>query len=56
MPNTVTHANGLTFKVIPANSYDARIARGVHTLTMTDGNTWTVGTRGAGTALAWRTT
>lgn len=52
---TVTHANGLTFRVIPADSYDARIARDVRPLTMADGTVWTVGTRGRGSAFAWQT-
>ncbi|MFJ5176688.1 hypothetical protein ACIP68_22985 [Streptomyces griseoviridis] len=40
----VTHASGLTFKVIPGTSPLARVARGVRQLTMTDGTEWTVGT------------
>jgi hypothetical protein len=53
-PREITHPSGLTFKVIPADSYDARIARDRRQLVMTDGTEWTVGTRGFGTALAWR--
>ena len=55
-PRMVRHANGLTFKVIPADSYDARIARDVRELTMDDGTVWTVGTCGAGSTFAWRPT
>jgi hypothetical protein len=40
---TVRHANGLEFRVIPADSYDARMARNVRELTMEDGSVWTVG-------------
>ncbi|MEV6803165.1 hypothetical protein [Streptomyces sp. NPDC051132] len=53
-PREVAHANGLTFKVVPTDSYDARMARDVRPLTMADGSTWTVGTRGAGSTIAWR--
>ncbi|MBL3670253.1 hypothetical protein JL475_30615 [Streptomyces sp. M2CJ-2] len=53
-PREVRHANGLTFTVIPADSYDARMARDVRELTMEDGSVWTVGTRGAGSTFAWR--
>ncbi|MFD8521035.1 DUF6907 domain-containing protein [Streptomyces capillispiralis] len=51
---TVRHANGLEFTVIPADSYDARMARDVRELTMEDGSVWTVGTRGAGSTFAWQ--
>ncbi|MCR8576428.1 hypothetical protein [Streptomyces sp. Isolate_219] len=51
---TIKHANGLVFRVIPAGSYDARMARDVRRLTMADGSVWTVGTRGRGSCLAWR--
>lgn len=55
-PAFVSHENGLTFKVIPADSPFARIARGVRQLKMTDGRVWTVGSpigwHGAGAA--WR--
>ncbi|MEY9489041.1 hypothetical protein RKD26_004835 [Streptomyces calvus] len=51
---TVRHVSGLTFTVIPADSYDARMARDVRELTMDDGSVWTVGTRGAGSAVAWQ--
>lgn len=53
-PRIVRHANGLEFTVIPADSYDARMARDVRELTMDDGSVWTVGTRGAGSAYAWQ--
>ncbi|GGV86808.1 hypothetical protein GCM10010294_67910 [Streptomyces griseoloalbus] len=53
-PHTVRHANGLAFTVIPADSYTARMARDVRQLTMDDGTVWTVGTRGAGSTIAWR--
>ncbi|MGW0495025.1 hypothetical protein ACWD0Z_06175 [Streptomyces sp. NPDC003007] len=53
-PRTVRHANGQTFTVIPADSYEARMARDVRQLTMEDGTVWTVGTRGAGSTIAWR--
>lgn len=53
-PRTVRHANGTTFTVIPADSYDARMARDVRQLAMDDGTVWAVGTRGAGSAIAWR--
>ncbi|MFJ4617401.1 hypothetical protein [Streptomyces sp. NPDC088812] len=55
-PREIRHANGSTFQVIDADSYDARMARDVRTLTMADGSEWTVGTRGAGSAIAWRPT
>ncbi|MFF4933549.1 hypothetical protein ACFY2H_32350 [Streptomyces griseofuscus] len=44
LPRTVTHASGLTFKVIPGDSHFARVARGIRKLTMADGTEWTVGT------------
>ncbi|WP_042170136.1 hypothetical protein [Streptomyces sp. NBRC 110035] len=55
-PRTVRHANGLTFRVIPAGSYTARIARDVRQLTMADGTTWTVGLPVGwhGVAAAWQ--
>lgn len=53
-PRTVRHANGQTFTVIPADSYEARMARDVRQLTMEDGTVWTVGTRGAGSTIAWQ--
>ena len=53
-PRTIRHANGLEFNVIPADSYDARIARDVRQLTMADGTKWTVGTLGGGSAIAWQ--
>ncbi|MEU0587249.1 hypothetical protein [Streptomyces sp. NPDC006132] len=53
-PRTVRHTNGLTFTVIPADSYEARMARDVRQLTMEDGTVWTVGTRGSGSTIAWR--
>ncbi|MFJ4623037.1 hypothetical protein [Streptomyces sp. NPDC088812] len=46
---TVTHASGLTFKVINGDSHHARTARGVRRLTMADGTVWTVGT-----PIGWR--
>lgn len=56
-PRTVRHANGLEFKVIPADSPFARIARSIRQLEMADGTVWTVGApigwHGAGAA--WRT-
>ncbi|MFG3085105.1 hypothetical protein [Streptomyces parvulus] len=57
-PLTITHATGLTFKVIGGDSPAARIARNVRQLTMTDGTTWTVGTPVGwhGTEAAWQTT
>ncbi|MEU1293033.1 hypothetical protein ABZ439_11465 [Streptomyces sp. NPDC005840] len=55
-PTTVRHANGLEFKVIPADSPFARIARSIRQLEMDDGTVWTVGApigwRAAGAA--WR--
>jgi hypothetical protein len=56
-PRTVRHANGLEFRVIPADSYDARIARDVRPLTMADGTVWTVGAPVGwhGTPAAWQT-
>lgn len=42
-PRTVRHANGLEFRVIPADSYTARLARNARQLTMADGTVWTVG-------------
>ncbi|MFD9443387.1 hypothetical protein [Streptomyces sp. NPDC060001] len=42
-PATVTHANGLTFKVVDGGSNLARTARQTRQLTMADGTTWTVG-------------
>ena len=42
-PETVAHANGLTFKVIGGDSNFARVARNVRQLTMADGTVWTVG-------------
>ncbi|MFD5631610.1 hypothetical protein [Streptomyces sp. NPDC127072] len=42
-PTTVTHANGLTFKVIDGGSNFARTARQTRQIEMTDGTTWTVG-------------
>ncbi|MFJ6720540.1 hypothetical protein [Streptomyces sp. NPDC091259] len=53
---TVTHANGLKFRVIDANSYDARIARDVRPLVMADGSTWTVGSPVGwrGVCAAWK--
>ncbi|MFJ5588281.1 hypothetical protein ACIQCG_00860 [Streptomyces noursei] len=51
---TIAHKSGLTFRVISANSYDARMARDVRRLTMADGTVWTVGTRGRGSCFAWR--
>ncbi|MET8826067.1 hypothetical protein ABZX40_13425 [Streptomyces sp. NPDC004610] len=48
-PETVTHATGLTFKIIDGTSNFARVARNVRPLTMTDGTTWTVGT-----PIGWR--
>lgn len=55
-PDTVRHANGLEFRVIPADSYDARMARDVRQLTMADGTVWTVGAPIGwhGVAAAWR--
>ncbi|MET8693610.1 hypothetical protein ABZV65_13825 [Streptomyces bauhiniae] len=55
-PEFVTHANGLTFKVIPGDSPFARVARGVRQLTMADGTEWTVGTPVGwhGMAAAWQ--
>lgn len=57
MQTTVTHPNGATFKVIPADSHDARIARNIRTLTMADGTTWTVGSPigWRGIEAAWQT-
>ncbi|MGV9755409.1 hypothetical protein ACWDUC_06175 [Streptomyces tricolor] len=55
-PREVAHANGLTFRVVAADSFDARMARDVRTLTMADGSVWTVGTRGAGSTIAWQPT
>lgn len=40
---TVTHTNGLTFKVIPTDSPFAHTARNTRQLTMADGTVWTVG-------------
>ncbi|MYT20117.1 hypothetical protein GTW69_07410 [Streptomyces sp. SID7760] len=52
---TITHPTGLTFTVIPADSYDARVvARDRRPLVMADGKAWTVGTLGYGSAFAWR--
>jgi hypothetical protein len=42
-PETVTHTNGLTFKVVDGNSPFARAARNIRQLTMADGTVWTVG-------------
>lgn len=42
-PEVVVHENGLTFRVIPADSPFARIARNVRQLKMADGTVWTVG-------------
>ncbi|MFF5972239.1 hypothetical protein ACFY7C_12040 [Streptomyces sp. NPDC012769] len=55
---TVTHPNGLVFRVIPADSYTARMTRDRRQLVMTDGQTWTVGQPVGwhGTAAAWLTT
>lgn len=55
-PDQVRHANGLAFKVIPADSPDARIARNVRPLTMADGTEWTVGAPVGwfGIEAAWR--
>ncbi|ODA69537.1 hypothetical protein [Streptomyces sp. AVP053U2] len=50
----ITHANGLTFTIVSADSYTARIARDVRQLAMDDGTVWTVGTRGAGNTIAWQ--
>ncbi|MFE2555998.1 hypothetical protein ACFXGT_08170 [Streptomyces sp. NPDC059352] len=57
-PTTVTHPNGLVFRVIPAASYTARTSRDVRNVVMSDGNTWTVGQPIGwyGTPAAWRTT
>jgi hypothetical protein len=54
---TVTHPNGLVFRVIPADSYTARMSRDRRQLVMTDGQTWTVGQPVGwhGTPAAWRT-
>lgn len=56
-PTTVTHPNGLVFRVIPADSYQARVARDIHQLVMSDGQLWTTGQPVGwhGTAAAWRT-
>lgn len=52
----VRHANGLEFRVIPADSYTARMARDIRQLTMADGTVWTVGAPIGwhGVAAAWR--
>ncbi|MEU8537128.1 hypothetical protein [Streptomyces parvulus] len=57
-PLTITHATGLTFKVIDGNSTLARIARNVRQLPMADGTTWTVGAPVGwhGAEAAWQTT
>ncbi|MEU8537541.1 hypothetical protein [Streptomyces parvulus] len=53
---TVRHANGLEYRVIDASSYTARMARGIHDVTMDDGSVWTVGQPIGwhGTPAAWR--
>ncbi|MFJ6578394.1 hypothetical protein ACIQMY_20785 [Streptomyces sp. NPDC091368] len=53
---TVTHPNGLTFRVIPAGSYTARMSRDRRQLVMTDGQLWQVGQPVGwyGTPAAWR--
>lgn len=55
---TVAHESGLTFRVVQADGQEARIARDVRNLTMTDGRVWTVGTQvggyGVGSTIAWR--
>ncbi|MYR45063.1 hypothetical protein [Streptomyces sp. SID5910] len=55
-PHEVHHANGLTFKVIDASSYTARMARDAHDVTMADGTVWTVGhpIGWHGISAAWR--
>lgn len=56
-PNAVTHANGLEFRVLPADSPYARIARNVRQLEMADGTVWTVGipVGWRGIEAAWKT-
>jgi hypothetical protein len=56
MKATVAHESGLKFRVIDADSSNARTARGVHSLTMTDGTVWIVGTPVGwlGTEAAWK--
>ena len=42
-PATISHANGLQFRIIDGNSPFARVARNVRQLVMADGTEWTVG-------------
>ncbi|MFF9758595.1 hypothetical protein ACF1G4_03340 [Streptomyces caelestis] len=50
----ISHANDLTFTIVAADSFTARMARDVRQLTMADGTTWTVGPRGYGSTFAWQ--
>jgi hypothetical protein len=50
----IAHTNGLTFTIVPADSFTARLARDVRQLAMADGTVWTVGTRGYGSTFAWQ--
>jgi hypothetical protein len=54
---TITHPNGLVFRVIPADSYTARMSRDIHQLVMSDGQLWNTGQPIGwhGTPAAWRT-
>lgn len=55
--HTVTHPNGLVFRVIPADSYTARMSRDRRQLVMADGQLWNVGAPIGwyGVPAAWRT-